>query len=97
MSGEFSSSTHHRVRHACNDITSLQATYTAQMEAAQAAQVEMYYWSYKMPFGGAFKSAWSFSQLMYLLGVSDRPDESTYNCGEHISHPQEVTDDIFGN
>lgn len=96
MSGEFSASTHHKVRHACNDIDSLQATYTAQMEAAQASAVEMYYWSYKMPFGGAFKSAWSFSQLMYLLGASDRPDESAYNCGEHISHPLEVTDDIFG-
>lgn len=96
MSGEFSTSTHHKVRHACNDIDTLRASFLAQLEAAQDSDVELYYWSYKMPFGGAFKSAWSFSQLLYLLGINDRPDESNYNCGEHIAHPLEVTDDIFG-
>ena len=49
-----------------------------------------------MPYGGAFRSAWSFKELMYLLGVTDRPDEENMACGGHISHAGEVTDDFFG-
>ena len=95
MSGEFSASTHHRVRHACNDIDTLKATYEMQMAAAKDADVEMYYWSYKMPHGGAFRSAWSFTELMYLLGVTDRPDHENIHCGGHIPHEGEVNDDMF--
>lgn len=96
MSGEFSTSTHHSVRHACNDLGTLKASYWTQLEAAHKAKVKLYYWSYKMPHGGASKNAWSFSQLMYLLGVNPHPDVSNYNCGGHIPHEDEVTDDWFG-
>ena len=100
MSGEFSTSTHHRVRHACNDIETLKASYLAQVDAAQRANVELYYWSYKMPYGGAFQSAWSFSQLMYLLGVTDRPNVSNFNCGNAhdsiVPAGMQMTDDLFG-
>jgi len=95
MSGEFSTSTHHRVRHACNDIDTLKTSYEMQLQAAKKANVEMYYWSYKMPHGGAFRSAWSFTELMYLLGVTDRPDAENLGCGENIPHAKEVTDDFF--
>ena len=95
MSGEFSSSTHHRVRHACNDIDTLKTSYLTQMNAAKKAHVQMYYWSFKMPFGGAFRPAWSFTELMYLLGVTDRPDEDTMGCGEQLLHAEQVTDDFF--
>jgi hypothetical protein len=95
MSGEFSTSTHHRVRHACNDVDTLKMSYSMQLQAAKDAEVDMYYWSYKMPFGGAFRSAWSFSELMYLLGVSNRPDVDTFNCGGHIPRDGEFTDDFF--
>eukprot|EP00977_Amphora_coffeiformis_P017538 scaffold5783_cov129-Amphora_coffeaeformis.AAC.4 len=95
MSGEFSTSTHHRVRHACNDIDTLRTSFLTQMKAAQKANVKMYYWSFKMPFGGAFRSAWSFTELMYLLGVTDRPDEDSMGCGEQFLHDEQVTDDFF--
>jgi hypothetical protein len=95
MSGEFSASTHHGVRHACNDIDTLNATYWMQMKAAEKAKVHMYFWSYKMPFGGAFRSAWSFTELMYLLGVTDRPDQVAASCGGHLPHVGEDTDDSF--
>jgi len=95
MSGEFSTSTHHRVRHACNDIDTLKTSYQMQMNAAKVAGVNMYYWSYKMPHGGAFRSAWSFTELMYLLGATDRPDHENLQCGGHIPHANEVTDDFF--
>jgi hypothetical protein len=95
MSGEFSTSTHHRVRHACNDIDTLKTSYLMQVHAAKEADVDLYYWSYKMPFGGAFRSAWSFSELMYLLGVTNRPDQDSFHCGGHMPHDGEVTDDFF--
>ena len=95
MSGEFSSSTHHRVRHACNDVDTLKTSYLTQMKAAQQANVQMYYWSFKMPFGGAFRSAWSFTELMYLLGVTDRPDRDIMGCGEQFGHYEQDTDDFF--
>jgi len=50
-----------------------------------------------MTYGGAFRPAWSFKHLMYLLGVLPRPDESNYNCGEHIALKDEPNDDIFLN
>ena len=37
-----------------------------------------------MPYGGAFRNAWSFKQFLYLMGVWDRPDERLYDCGEHV-------------
>eukprot|EP00797_Seminavis_robusta_P000451 Sro1028_g233200.1 n/a (553) ;mRNA; r:34431-36089 len=96
MSGEFSTSTHHKVLHACNDVDTLRASYDAQLEASQRANVKLYYWSYRMPFGGAFRSAWSFSHLMYRFGVNPHPDESLFPCGDQTAHhPNEVTDDFF--
>jgi hypothetical protein len=87
MSGEMSASTHHSVRHACNDIPTLRASYQYQVEAAKDAEVDLYWWSYKMPYGGAFRPAWSFKQFLYLMGVLPRPDESNYYCGDHVATP----------
>lgn len=94
MSGEFSTSTHHRVHYACNDVDTIRASYLAQMRAARKAKVAMYYWSYKMPYGGDFRKAWSFSQLLFQLKISNAPrDESKYSCGGG-GVPQ-MTDDSF--
>lgn len=94
-SAEFSASTHHLVRHACNDLATLRYSYQQQIEAAKAANVELFWWSYKMPYGGAFRAAWSFKHLMYLLGVTSRPDESNYGCSDHVALGDEPNDDIF--
>jgi len=95
VSAEFSAATFHQVRHACNDVTTLRATYEAQVEAARRAGVELFYWSYHMPYGGAFRAAWSFRQLMYLLGVFAEPDAPQFDCGEHRAWPDEPSDDTF--
>lgn len=96
MSGEMSASTHHSVRHACNDPSTLRASYLLQLEAAKRARVKLYWWSYKMPFGGAFRPAWSLSHFLWLMGVLPRPDESHLHCGDHIPIEGEATDDAFG-
>ena len=95
VSAEFSAATYHQVRHACNDVTTLRASYVAQVEAARRAGVELFYWSYRMPYGGAFRAAWSFRQLMYLLGVFAEPDTPQFDCGEHQAWPDEPSDDTF--
>uniref|UniRef100_A0A7S4HVV1 Glycoside hydrolase family 5 domain-containing protein n=1 Tax=Odontella aurita TaxID=265563 RepID=A0A7S4HVV1_9STRA len=83
-SAEFSASTHHSVLHSCVDVTTLRSTYLAQVEAANDADVELYWWSWKMPHGGAFRRAWSFKHFLYLMGVEgfDHPDESEITCGD---------------
>jgi len=83
-SAEFSASTHHSVRHACNDVSTLKMSFDMQVAGAEDADVELFWWSYKMPYGGAFRRAWSFKHLMYLLGVLPQPDEGTFHCGDHI-------------
>lgn len=96
MSGEMSASTHHLVRHACNDITTLRETYLAQIQAARNANVQIYWWSYKMPFGGAFRPAWSLRHFLWLMGALPRPDVSSYPCGDHVPIVGEPgNDDIF--
>lgn len=83
-SAEFSASTHHSVRHACNDVTSLKLMLETQVDVAANADVELFWWSYKMPYGGAFRSAWSLKHLLYLLGVLPQPDEEIFHCGDHV-------------
>jgi hypothetical protein len=91
-SAEFSASTHHSVRHACNDIATLRTTYEMQLQAAKHAGVELFWWSYQMPYGGAFRNAWSLKHLLYLLGVLPRPDVSNFHCGDHIPPSGEPLD-----
>jgi hypothetical protein len=95
MSAEFSAATHHSVRRACNDVGTLKESYVRQVEAAEEAEVELFYWSYHMPYGGAFRRAWSFQELMYLLGVLDRPDEPQFGCNDHAADGEEPNDDFF--
>ncbi len=95
MSGEMSASTHHQVRHACNDITTLRESYLAQVEAAKAVNVKIYWWSYKMPFGGSFRPAWSLRHFLWLMGALPRPDDSIYPCGDHVPIEGEPNDDVF--
>jgi hypothetical protein len=95
MSGEMSASTHHKVRHACNDISTLRQSYVSQVEAAKEANVKLYWWSYKMPYGGAFRPAWSLRHFLWLMGVLPRPDESSFPCGDHVPIAGEPNDDIF--
>jgi len=82
-SAEFSSSTHHSVRHACNDLSTLETMFESQVNEARDADVELFYWAYKMPYGGAFRSAWSLKHLLYLMGVLSQPDEEIFHCGDH--------------
>ncbi|KAG7345503.1 hypothetical protein IV203_033034 [Nitzschia inconspicua] len=95
MSAEFSASSHHSVRKSCNGITALRDSYTRQVNVAQDANVELFYWSYHMPYGGAFRRAWSFQHLMYLLGVVDKPDEPEFECNDHIADVEEPNDDVW--
>lgn len=82
MSAEFSASTHHSVLHSCTDTTTLRHTYRAQVEAANDHEVELFWWSFKMPHGGMFRPAWSFKQFLHRLGVEGfGPDESEIVCG----------------
>ena len=55
-----------------------------QVKAAEEADVELFWWSYKMPYGGAFRRAWSLKHLLYLLGVLPKPDEEEFHCGDHV-------------
>lgn len=82
-SGEFSASTHHSVLRSCLDITTLRTSYQKQLEAANDADIDLFWWSWKMPFGGAFRRAWSFKHFLYLLGVDgfSSADVSELPCG----------------
>eukprot|EP00986_Skeletonema_menzelii_P019720 scaffold29018_cov166-Skeletonema_menzelii.AAC.2 len=91
-SAEFSASTHHSIRHACNDVTTLKMMLETQVRMAATADVELFWWSYKMPYGGAFRSAWSLKHLLYLLGVLSQPDEELFHCGDHIPAKGEPED-----
>ncbi len=53
--------------------------------------------SHVLPFKstGAFRPAWSFKHFMYLLGVTSHPDETAYDCGEHLALSNEPNDDTF--
>jgi hypothetical protein len=83
-SAEFSASTHHLVRHSCLDVTTLHASYLKQVDAANVAGIELFWWGWKMPYGGTFRRAWSFKHFLHLLGVDgfSSPDESEISCGE---------------
>merc|ERR1712238_174877 len=83
MSAEFSAASYHNSQHSCNDVGGLHESYVRQVKAAApaAADVELFYWSYKMPYGGTFRQAgWSFTQLLYDFGVVDRPDQPQFEC-----------------
>mmetsp|Transcript_15969 Transcript_15969/g.28878 ORF Transcript_15969/g.28878 Transcript_15969/m.28878 type:complete len:292 (+) Transcript_15969:1-876(+) len=83
-SAEFSAGTHHSIRHGCNDVATLETMLVSQVDAARGADVELFWWSYKMPYGGAFRNAWSLKHLLYLLGVLPKPDEALFHCGDHV-------------
>mmetsp|Transcript_3501 Transcript_3501/g.6967 ORF Transcript_3501/g.6967 Transcript_3501/m.6967 type:complete len:604 (-) Transcript_3501:67-1878(-) len=81
-SGEFSASTHHSVLESCVDTTTLTLSYHEQVQAAQEAAVDLYFWTWKMPYGGAFRPAWSWTELMYRLTNGEGlADESIIPCG----------------
>jgi len=89
MSGEFSAASHHSVRRSCNGVDDLKESYEMQVNAARRNQVDMYYWSFHMPYGGTFRRAWSFRQLMYNLGIIDRPDEPQFDCdSQQVPDPE---------
>ena len=95
MSGEMSASTHHLVRHACSDISTLRESFVSQVQAAKRSNIKLYWWSYKMPYGGAFRPGWSFRHFLWLMGVLPRPDETNFPCGDHVAILGEPNDDIF--
>jgi len=91
MSAEFSSASHHSVRESCSDNSGLQESFVKQVQASERANVDLFYWSYKMPYGGSFKTAgWSFTELMYKLGVLGRPDAPEFTCDSHMFDDPEV-------
>lgn len=84
MSGEFAPASFHTVRKSCTDLASLRDSYLAQVTTARPANVDLFYWSYKMPYGGSFREAgWSFTQMMYRFGVLDQPDAPAFPCDNH--------------
>ena len=90
MSAEFSSASHHNSRKSCNDIGGLRESYVRQVNAGEKADVELFYWSYQMPYGGTFRQAWSFTQLMFNLGVVDRPDTPQFDCDSNSIYDNEI-------
>lgn len=84
LSAEFSPSTYHDVRYACNDLSTLRLSLNGQLNAAKNANIELFYWSYKMPYGDAFRNAWSFKHLMYLMGKLSHPDVSPFGCSSTL-------------
>ena len=91
MSAEFSAASHHSVRRSCSDTSGLRESFTKQVEAASRANVDLFYWSYKMPYGGSFKGAgWSFTEIMYKFGVFGRPDTPQFDCDAHLYDDPEV-------
>lgn len=91
-SAEFSAGTHHSVRHACNDASTLRLMLEGQVADARGADVELFWWSWKLPYGGAFRRAWSLRHLLYVLGVLGSPDEGPFHCGDHVRPPGEPED-----
>lgn len=69
VSGEFSASTHHTLLQSCRDNWTLRKTYRMQLDAATESQVDLFFWAWKMPYGGAFRSAWSLKQFLYLMST----------------------------
>jgi hypothetical protein len=90
MSAEFSSASYHNSRKSCNDIGGLRESYVRQVNAGEKANVELFYWSYQMPYGGTFRQAWSFTQLMFNLGVVDRPDVPQFDCDSNSVYDNEI-------
>ncbi len=91
MSAEFSAASHHSVRRSCSDTSGLRESFVKQVQAAETANVDLFYWSYKMPYGGSFKSAgWSFTELLYKLGVLARPDAPEFICDSHMYDDPDV-------
>lgn len=91
MSAEFSAASHHSVRRSCSDTSGLRESFTKQVEAGNRANVDLFYWSYKMPYGGSFKGAgWSFSEIMYKFGIFARPDAPQFDCDAHLYDDPEV-------
>ena len=59
----------------------LRMSYTMQLEAARRANVELFAWTWTMPFGGAFRPAWSLRVLLHLLGANVASDTRDEACG----------------
>ena len=84
-STEFSAATNHETRKQCQDISTLRATFQEQIKKARAADVELAFWSYRMPYGSAeMRPAWSFRHLLYLMGVLPFPDLPVHKCGGSV-------------
>ncbi len=64
-SAEFSAATHHSVRHACNDVSTLKVMLESQLMSAKAADVELFWWSYKMPYGECFACSIMIGYIFY--------------------------------
>lgn len=79
-SSEFAVGTHCNSRLACDDLDSLQTTYQIQLQEAKKANVELYAWSWKMPYSKVHRSGWSLKHLLYLLGAHGQPDEARFAC-----------------
>ena len=61
----------------------------SQVDVAREADVELFRWSCRMPYRGAFCGAWSMKHLLHLLGVLPRSDEEAFHCGDHVPPPGE--------
>jgi len=65
---EFSTGTFADAVLACNDRTLLQAFLEEQVSVFQSAEVESFFWTWRMPYGPSFQMGWS---LKHLLGHED--------------------------
>ena len=91
MSGEFSAASHHQVRRSCSDVSGLKESYELQVAAGLDNDIELVYWSYKMPYGGAFRQAgWSFQELLFRFGVLSKPDTPEFDCDSHLYDDPEL-------
>mmetsp|Transcript_8136 Transcript_8136/g.9003 ORF Transcript_8136/g.9003 Transcript_8136/m.9003 type:complete len:425 (-) Transcript_8136:45-1319(-) len=85
MSGEMSASTHHSVKVSCLDTDTLKSSYKGQLNAARQANIDLYWWSYTMPYGDLFRSAWSFKHFLYRMGITTNNTSSNNNGSSIIT------------
>jgi hypothetical protein len=73
---EFSAGTLAKAVLACNDPSVLNAFLEEQVSAMKAANIESFFWTWRMPYGPVFEPGWS---LKHLSGLEEpRPPEQCF-------------------
>lgn len=71
---EFSLGTFDQAKHACKEKAVVDSLLDEQVKAYDAAGIESYFWTWRMPHGKTFQPGWS---LKYVLGLENDYNSST--------------------